>query len=181
MMALDPVVSAIVRVGLAGLFGLAALHKARDLRAFAATVQDYRIVPERWTPAVPIALIGAEGAIAVALVFPGPGIAAGLAAVLLLSSYTAAIGLNLLRGRRHIDCGCLGPGRRQPISAWLMGRNALLIAVALLAALPPSTRAFGWVDAISVCGGVCASVLLFGAASRLAAQAPISQRLRRSP
>lgn len=179
-MALDPVLSAVVRVGLAGLFGFAALHKARDIRAFAASVRDYQIVPERWTPAVPVLLIGAEVAIAAALVLPGHGAAAGIAAALLLSSYTVAIGLNLLRGRRHIDCGCLGPGRREPISGWLMGRNGLLIAAALLAAFPPSTRTFGWVDSISLCGSLAAVVLFFATASRLAGQAPTSQRLRRS-
>ncbi len=180
-MAPDPVLSAIVRLGLAGLFGFAAMHKARDRQAFSATVRDYRIVPERLSRVAPVILITAETAIAVGLLFPGAGAAAGIAAALLLASYTAAIGLNLLRGRRHIDCGCLGPGRGQPISEWLMGRNALLIAAALVAALPPGARPFGWIDAISLGGGLIAAVLLFGAASQLAGQADTSQRLRRSP
>jgi hypothetical protein len=179
-MGLDPVLSAIFRVGLAGLFGIAAVHKARDIPTFSATLNDYQIVPERWARGLSILLIGLEIATALALLFPPAGAVAGCAAAMLLSSYTAAIGLNLLRGRRHIDCGCLGPGRRQSISGWLVARNALLVGVALLAAVPPGNRTLGWVDALSLCGGLTAAVLVLAAASRLAAEAPTSQRLRRS-
>ena len=40
---------------------------------------------------------------------------AAAAAALLLALYAGAIGVNLARGRRDIDCGCGGPASRQPI------------------------------------------------------------------
>jgi len=178
-MAIDPVVSAISRIGLAALFGWAALHKARDVHAFADTVRDYRLLPRRWAPAATTGLIATETAIAATLLIPSAAVAAGTAAALLLCGYSAAIGWNLARGRRHIDCGCLGPGRRQPLSGWLLVRNALLIAVSLIAALPIGTRAVGWIDAVSIAGGLAAVALLFASADQLAAEAHTTRLLSR--
>ena len=46
----DPVFGWVVRLGLVILFGAAALHKVRDLRAFTASVRDYRILPGAAAP-----------------------------------------------------------------------------------------------------------------------------------
>ena len=60
--------------------------------------------------------------------------------MLLLSLYTAAIVLNLARGRRDIDCGCGGPGSRQTLHEWLVWRNLAYLTLALLALPPPLDR-----------------------------------------
>ena len=179
-MEIDPVLSAVARLSLACLFGSAALHKLRDPGAFAATIRDYRIVDDRLATGLAMALIGVETTIAVALVVPVTGPWSGIAAALLLSAYSAAIALNLVRGRRDVDCGCLGPGRRQPLSEWLLVRNGLLFSVGLVVTMPVSDRTLVWADAFSALGGLTAAVLLFAAGTQLIANAPTSQRLRRS-
>ena len=168
---IDPVIAWVARSGLALLFGLAALHKTRDLRAFATVVRGYRLVPERVAPLLAASVTACEAALVVALLLPGAASQAALAAALLLLFYSGAIGWNLARGRRSIDCGCLGPAGRQPLSAWLLWRNAGLMAGALLAAQPIAGRALVWVDGLSAVAGVLSLALLFYAANALAAHA----------
>lgn len=170
MTAADPVVHAILRASLALLFAAAARHKAREPVRFAATLRDYRLLPAGWVPAAARLLIALEAAAAAALLVPPAdplGPALGLA---LLALYSGAIAWNLARGRRHIDCGCLGPldrARRQPLSAWLLARNALLIAGAALLGQEPATRPLHPLDALSWAGSVALLALLWNAAHHL--------------
>jgi hypothetical protein len=54
----------------------------------------------------------------------------------LLALYSGAIGVNLARGRRRDRLRLLRPAQRQPLSLALLLRNAGLIALALVCALP---------------------------------------------
>lgn len=167
---IDPVVTLVIRAGLVLLFASAAVHKLRDRTAFAGVLAAYRVVPATAVPAAALAVAAAEVAVAVALAV---GSALGPAgAVVLLATYSSAIGFNLARGRRAIDCGCGAPGTRQPISEWLLVRNALLAAAALaLVPAPGVTRPLAWVDWVSVAGGVAVAALVWTAAHGLAAAA----------
>ena len=177
---MDPLLDWVLRAGLASLFAVAAIHKVRDRDAFARTLRDYRLLPERLCgPLVPV-LIGCEALLAGLLLAQGNRLEASLAASGVLAVYTAAIGINLARGRREIDCGCLGPGHRQPLSGWLLARNGLLLFAALLVVLPPSQRVLGSVDAISFPFGLGVLFLLFASANQLVAQATRIQALRRT-
>jgi hypothetical protein len=102
------------------------------------------------------AVPAAEAAVAVLLVAPATSAIGKAGAVALMVAYAAAIGVNLARGRRHIDCGCAGPRARRPIGAGLVVRNALLAAVALAALAPVHARPLVWVDALTVSGAVFA-------------------------
>jgi hypothetical protein len=84
-----------------------------------------------------------------------------IAALLLV--YAAAMAVNIVRGRTHIDCGCLGFGTSRASLGWeLVARNMLLAAVALAAAaLPVAPRALGAIDAISGIGAIVAFALLY--------------------
>lgn len=170
----------ILRAGLAGLFVVAAVHKLRDATAFVATLRDYRILPPALVPAAAAGVVCVEVGIALALLAPGLGSVGALEAAGLLLGYTAAIATNLARGRRDIDCGCLGPAQRQPLSGWLVARNLALVCAALAAAVPLSMRALGALDVLTFVGGLGTAVLLFIAANQLAAQAPALHRLGRS-
>jgi hypothetical protein len=167
---LDPVFTWILRTSLAVLFATAALHKIRDPRGFLRTFSEYEILPRRLTAPSAIALVVAELSISVGLLVGPRGYQAEIAAISLLLIYTAAIGVNLLRGRRDIDCGCLGPANRQPLSAWLLLRNALLTLGAMVACLPISGRSLTFIDGISLLGGFLTLVFLFNAINILAAQ-----------
>jgi uncharacterized membrane protein YphA (DoxX/SURF4 family) len=175
---MDPAASWILRLGMAALLGAAAVHKLRDLGAFTETLRDHRILPDGLVrPAAPL-VPALELAAAVALLIPMSARAGGLGALCLLAAYSTAIATNLARGRRHIDCGCMGPAHRQPLSGWLLARNALFAAAAVGATMPTTARTLDWVDALSIAGGVCVVALLHQAISGLAALAPSLDRLR---
>lgn len=166
--ALDPAVHALLRACLALLFLLAAAHKLRAPRAFAALLAEYRVLPAGASLPCGLALAGAELGVGVALCVPALCRAAGCAGALLLVLYAGAISLNLWRGRAAIDCGCgLAP---RPLGPGLVARNALLAACALSLALPVLPRALGFVDACTVAGGTATAALLFAAADGVAAR-----------
>ena len=88
----------------------------------------------------------------------------------LLTIYSFAIAINVLRGRVHIDCGCTGPaaaGAEQPISYALVIRNFVLAGIALLAAIPENGRGLRLADYAVLGVTMVISVLLYSAASQL--------------
>ena len=120
-------------VFLALLFALAAEHKLRAPRSFAERLQEYAPLPSRAAVAFAWALGVGEAALCVALALRSAP--ACIAAALLLAIYLAAMGFQLARGRRDLDCGCVaahGPQRLRPA---LLARNAVLIGLALFASL----------------------------------------------
>lgn len=174
---LDPALSWVLRIGLALLFAAAAGHKLRDLEAFRAALGDYRLLPARATSLAAVALIAFELASAVLLLVSPRG---ALVAAALLALYTVAIGANLARGRREIDCGCFGPAARQPLSYGLVARNTGLIALALVAALPVAPRTLVWLDFTTIAAGVALFALVHAASNTLLAHAPRLRALRSS-
>lgn len=173
---MDPVVDSIVRLGLALLTATAAAHKLRDLRAFRATLAEHRVLPAWLVPGAALVVPGVESVLALVLAgaFVAPPLRApGLVgAAGLLAVYAAVVGVNLARGRRHVDCGCAGPAGRQPISGWLVARNLLLAASALVAAMPVRPRTLGVVDGGTIVAATIVLVALYAAAERLLAEHP---------
>lgn len=166
---IDPLISWLARFGLALLFASAAAHKLRAPSGFTATLRAYRVMPDALAPHAAAAAIGIELALAACLLLPLTAPFGAQAAAALLGVYSGAIALNLRRGRRDIDCGCLGSAGRQPLSEWLLARNACLLAVAGLAALPCSLRTLVWMDAVSLLAGLLVASLLFVSLSGLGA------------
>jgi hypothetical protein len=161
---LDPLVSAVLRVCAALLFVSAALHKLRRPGTFRAALAGYRLLPQRALPAATGLLAGLELAVGCGCAVPALAPAACLGGVALLGVYTGAIGINLLRGRAAIDCGCAGPGGPRPLGPELALRNALLAGLLLVAALPVGSRELVWLDAVSGTGLLAGLVLLYAAA-----------------
>lgn len=172
---IDPALAWILRASLATLFAAAAMHKIRDPQSFIRTFAEYDILPRRFSASGAIALVAAELSIATGLLIAPRGIPVGFAAVSLLLIYSLAIIVNLIRGRLEIDCGCLGPAShgpasRQPLSAWLVVRNGVLILGAAATSLPISNRSLHFIDGFSLLGGFLTLALLFNAVNVLAAQ-----------
>ncbi len=174
----DPAIDLTLRTALALLFLAAAVHKLRDLAAFRATFADYRILPDATSGLVAGLVPLAELAVAALLLAPAASALGKIGAAGLLLVYDAAVGVNLARGRRHIDCGCAGPHARRPIGSGIVVRNALLAAAALAALLRVHPRPLAWVDALTVSGAVLALTALYLATDRLMALAPALARLR---
>ncbi len=162
-MTLDPTIQTILRIAVSLLLLTAARHKLTDFAHFSGVVQRYRLLPVALAKAAAALLVAIEAAVGVALWLPAFAAPAALAAFGLLSLYSAAIGINLLRGRRHIDCGCGRPGSVRPLSSALLVRNAGLGLAALASTLPVEPRAPIWIDGVTVVAGVAALALLYAA------------------
>lgn len=168
-MTVDPVLAQVSRLGLALLLGVAALHKLRDLAAFRASVREYRIGPDPLAPLFAATVVAAELAVTGLLLWPAVDPAGAIGALALLALYSFAIGLNLVRGRRHVDCGCLGPARRQPLAPWLLVRNAALALAPLGLLAPVASRPLLWVDLLSIAAAMLTLSLLWNAIHQLGA------------
>jgi len=171
-MSLDPAIDATLRALLALLLASAAVRKLAAPADFRAAVRDYRIVPEAAGGAVAAGLVAAEMMIAAALAVPSFRTSALVAAATLLLVYAAAIATNLARGRA-IDCGCGGPAARRPISGWLVVRNGIFAAVALMGTRPLASRPLVWVDALTIVAATAGLALLYAAADHLLRHAPM--------
>src|SRR5579863_7977059 len=130
---LDTLPQLTLALALAALFGAAALHKLR--------VREHRLLPELLAGPGALVLPFTEALAAAALLWPRTRAAGALAVAALLLIYALALGINLRRGRRSIDCGCFGERRRQGIAPWMVGRNLVLAALALVLLPPTHARA----------------------------------------
>jgi uncharacterized membrane protein YphA (DoxX/SURF4 family) len=175
---MDPVIATTIRAALALLFAAAASHKLRAPAHFVATVRNYRLLPPLLAPATAALLVSAE-VVAAVLLATGMGRPMGAAmAAGLFALYAMAVATNLLRGRRHIDCGCTAPGAARTIHAGLVWRNGVLVLVALALLAPEGVRPLGWLDVVTIAAAVAALVALYAALDRLLANAPAIARLR---
>lgn len=174
MAVIDPAVHALLRAGLALVLAGAAAHKLRDLHAFRVALGDYQLVPWAATGVLAPALVAAELAAAALLVSPLARPWGFAAAAALVATYSAAIAVNLVRGRRDIDCGCFGPALRVGLGGGLLARNAVLLAAAIAGFAPVAPRALGALDAATVAGALAFLAFAHAAATRLLAGAPAS-------
>jgi len=140
MPTLDPIYSLTIAVLIAFVFALAAIHKVLDYSRHAGVVADYRVVPEWSVPMLAPLLIVLEFAVVVFVLLPGTRSAGLILTTGLLLIYIFSIALNLVRGRTSIDCGCGWGSQGHPISAWLIFRNLVMIAVTVAALLPSTNR-----------------------------------------
>ena len=163
---IDPVVSVSVRCLLALLFATAAWHKLAHRNRFAETLRAFQLGRGWLAGPLAVALPFMELGVAGALLLPVHGAAASTACAL-LSVYTAAIAINLARGRRQIDCGCFGPAYRVPLSRALLFRNGLLLVAATLAVPPMSPRPLVWLDGFTIAAVVLTVAILWNAFWRL--------------
>jgi hypothetical protein len=163
----DPVVANIIALGTAVLLGWAGLHKLRDRREFFEVLTAYRLLPGSVIPAAAHVLPALELLTAFGLLVPtSRRVACGAAAALLLG-YGCAIGINLARGRRDLDCGCSLAAGRRPIAAWMLLRNGVLAAAAIAAAFPSMGRPLTWIDMMTIVAGASATALLYASIDAL--------------
>ena len=104
-----------------------------------------------------------------ALLVPSVAAGASVCAAALLAAYAGAIAVNLVRGRRHVACGCLGPAAEQPLHAGLLLRNGVLVALAGIAALAPSGRGLSALDAFTIGAAIATVTLIYMATDGLLA------------
>ena len=165
----DPVFSLLAVTALALLFATAAVAKIRDRVRFAAVLEAYEVMPRSLTRSAAVLLPFIELTVAFGLFVTQFRPVAAAAAAGLLLIYGAAMGVNLVRGRRDIDCGCEGFGRRRSIAPWMLVRNSVLMLVAAVAAATSNARAIEWTDALTIAGGLAAFAMIYFAVDQLLA------------
>jgi len=164
-MNLDPVIATIIRFALGWLFLAAAAHKLRDMVDFRSVLTTYRILPEGLVATAAWLVVVAELCIGVGMLWQFAPAFLGGAALLLL--YAGVMAINLMRGRRFIDCGC--GGATQPLSIGLVLRNVVLAIAAITALVPSPTRPLEWLDIVSMAAGVLVLGALYAATNQLLA------------
>lgn len=144
---------------LAMLFAFSALDKYRDVETFRQQIKNYQLMPEALVMPMSALLFATEVITATLLITQGYrwGL---IAAAALLSVYAAGIWINLIRGRRHIDCGCLG-SQGEGISYYHVTRNLLLTGMAVVCLLPDTARELGWLDYLVIPVSVACGALLY--------------------
>jgi len=170
--AVDPVLSHACAAALAIVFLAGAWDKLRIPVLFEAAVQGYGLLPRWLVRPFALALPVAEIAAALLLLAMATRPAGAVLAGLLLALFAAAIGINLLRGRTDIDCGCGGAAHVR-LSAGLLWRNLGLIAAAFAASCPVSARPLGVLDMVAVAG-----MALFGFGLYLLVNVLLAQQAR---
>ena len=167
---IDPLLVRAISLACALLLLLSAWHKVAARDRFSAALGDYRLLPAALLQPATVLIPAFEAVLGVAwLAGYEPGAVAMLTAAL-LALYAAAIAINLWRGRVHISCGCGfggAPGTEQQLSWWLVVRNVLLGAVAVLATLPAARRELGLYDWLTVVLALAACGTLYAGASQL--------------
>jgi hypothetical protein len=166
-MTVDVVIAWSLRLGLALLFLTAASHKLADRPRFEAAVRGYELLPTHASLFLSWLLPLVETAIAGGLLHPATRRSAAVAASALLLLYTGAIAINLARGRRRIDCGCLSSRAVTPLNAGLVARNLGLVAAACVLLLPVQTRPLVWIDGLTLVTTLLTLSLLWAAGQRL--------------
>jgi hypothetical protein len=122
------------RAALGLLFLATAILKLADWRAFKRAVAGFELVSDRATPVVAMLVAGLEIA-GGAMLATGLAVRLGAALMaLLLAAFNLALIVNLLRGRRRLDCQCYG--RSAVRIGWgHVAQNTALLAVAALAGI----------------------------------------------
>jgi uncharacterized membrane protein YphA (DoxX/SURF4 family) len=167
-MALDPVVCMALALLLGWVMAEAGLHKLREPLRFGGIIDAYRLLPGGFGARIAWPLGALELLAGCALLVPFTQAGAASLVVALLAFYALAIGINLARGRRDIDCGCGGVA--QPLSWTLIVRNALLVSLAgWLATGTPVQRATGWLDVLVAVAAAVVAILCYAAAAQLGA------------
>ena len=158
---IDPVCALlIVSCGML-LFGAAAAHKLRAVGEFSQALAQYQLLPAGFSRIASPALGLMEFAICLGLPWPALRPVAVTAGAVLLLLYSVAITINLARGRRDLDCGCGGFGRRTPIGSWMVVRNLSLACMLCLLKFPEASRSLESVDAVTIVGGAVVASLLY--------------------
>ncbi|MGO1254551.1 MAG: MauE/DoxX family redox-associated membrane protein [Alcaligenes aquatilis] len=167
---MDPVLTYASLACLAVLMGLGALDKLRHFSLFEAAVGGYRLLPEMVLRPFSVLFVAAEALSAPLLLWPASRSLGAILALCVLLVATSGIVMNLLRGRRDVDCGCSGLGESSGgLSWWLVARNALLAALAVASGdwAISSARELVWVDGLTFFGATLALLGLYYAANQL--------------
>jgi uncharacterized membrane protein YphA (DoxX/SURF4 family) len=162
--------AASILVGL--IFMVAGIDKLRHRDLLPGVIANYRLLPDMLVAPVAMLLPIVELLVGAALLL-GNRPAAPLAAIGLLLVFAAAMAINIVRGRRHIDCGCGHSGLRQELGWAKVGRNlGLATAMSLRLAGPADLAPFDLAIATMTGAMVYLLMAMFNALQALPGRRP---------
>ncbi len=167
---IDPLLSKAIAFGFAVLFIGAAWHKLSAPGRFEAVLCEYRLLPALVSRHLTFLIPAIELALGLGWIFGLLPRITALASAGLLAMYALAMGINLVRGRIYIDCGCgfgVSTEKEQALSSSLVARNILLIGLAVLSIVPVGERDLGITDYVVVIAAVLTAILLFSGSGQL--------------
>jgi len=152
-------ISFAIRALIGLVFLTAAWGKSRHRLEFQGVVANYRLLPDALVAPFALALPPLEAVVGLLLPVGVFSPWTEAAAALLLALFAAAMAVNIRRGRTDIDCGCFQSALKQTLSWTLVARNAGLVLLLGVAALPaPQVPVWGLAEGLL--GGAVAFVLL---------------------
>ena len=141
----------VARLVLAAVFAVAGAAKLADRDDARRTLRGFE-VPAALVAPLALLVPGAELATAGALLATPTVVAGAVAAIVLLTAFSAAIAVAIARGRQ-VQCTCFGRLYSAMVSRRTLARNGLLLAGAafvLVGALSrPATSATDWITGLS--------------------------------
>nr|WP_300397365.1 MauE/DoxX family redox-associated membrane protein [uncultured Rhodococcus sp.] len=157
---------AVVSSAVGAILVVAGLPKIKEPERMARAVRGYRLLPEKFAGVVGRVLPVAEVAVGLALIIGVLPKIAGGAAVVMFLAFFFGLTVNLLRGRRDLDCGCFafaaGADEVARIGWWHSARAAVLAVLAATVVLTPTIgmidRVAGTLVGLFVVGLVCVGV-----------------------
>ncbi len=166
----DPLLLKVIAFGFAVLFIGAAWHKLSGLDRFEAMLRDYRLLPALVSRPLAMLIPGIELTLGLSWISGLLPRITALVSASLLATYALAMGINLLRGRIYIDCGCgfgASTESEQALSWSLVARNILLIGLAVLPLVAVAERDLGMTDYVVVVAGLLTAILLYAGSGQL--------------
>jgi hypothetical protein len=178
----DPMILAFSQAILMLVFLAGAWSKLRARETFEGVVYNYRLLPEFAVRPASYLLPLAELAVGLGVVYTPTRPYAAVGAVLLLAVFNIAIGINLARGRREIDCGCFSSVLKQRLSGGLIVRNTALMGLAVWLAwgAPQTLSGMGWLDWLVGLAAAVVVAFIYMTASLLAAQTKVAYNSRQT-
>src|SRR5258708_38157131 len=141
----------LVRLALFGVFGVAGFAKLRDQRGTREAVINFG-APKEFANALALILPLFEISIASGLLLHKAAWWSAVAAIVLLAIFSAAIGINLARGRAP-DCHCFGQVHARPLGWSTLLRNvAFVLGAALIVWGPEAGGTHGLILAAELGG-----------------------------
>ena len=177
MMHIDPAIRDLLAGSLALIFGASSIMKIRDLEMFEGSVANYQLLPISLEKPVAYLMPILEFVCAAGLIISKTRVAAAIGLIMLLVLFTGAVGINLMRGRTDIDCGCFGPALRQQLSGWLLIRNLFLMILAAAILFPENGRVIEPLDLATIVLGAATMVILYASANFAIGNAPKTHAL----
>ncbi|MCZ6855836.1 MAG: methylamine utilization protein MauE [Gammaproteobacteria bacterium] len=173
-MLLDPLIVLVISLGFGALFLSTTSHKIREFAQFRVVLADYELLPGVLVLPAACTVVVIELVLTLlwfSALFTSLFIAvSAILSAALLTLYGIAVGINLIRGRVHISCGCGVPGANntdQPLSSGILVRNSVLALIALAGVLPILERSLAWFDYVAIVTTLLTASVLYMATSQL--------------